>query len=103
MKPPQIVYRYIREDFETFEINGEKFVRDYELERTILKNNLLWFPKKFYDLPLSAKRRHYDNFDIGSAFKYAVEFEHKFSWESLEKDYGIPKKYIDAWRKQDKQ
>jgi hypothetical protein len=96
MKPPQIVYRYIREDLENFEINGEKFVRDYELERTIIRNNLLRFPPQFYDLPPSEKINRY-SWDIPSALKEEV-VSHRLSWKSLEKDYGIPKKYIDAWR-----
>lgn len=97
MNPPQVRYRYVREDLETFEINGEKFVRDYELERTIKRNGLLPYPEKWYEMPPSYKRKLY-GVDMQGAFKYAVEVLHKFSWESLEKDYGIPKKYIDAWR-----
>ncbi|MCZ7400583.1 MAG: hypothetical protein O8C62_13100 [Candidatus Methanoperedens sp.] len=97
MKPPQIVHTYIEEDLETFEINGEKFVRDYELENTIKKNGLLPYPEKWYEMPPSYQLKLYE-VDMRGAFKYEVEVLHKFSWKSLEKDYRIPKKYIDAWR-----
>ncbi len=96
MKPPQIVYRYIRDDLETFEINGAKFVRDYEIERTIIRNNPLHFPPQFYDLSPSEKIKRY-SWDIHPALKEEV-VSHRLSWKSLEKDYRIPKKYIDAWR-----
>ncbi|VVB90985.1 Uncharacterised protein [uncultured archaeon] len=95
MNPPQVRYRYIREDLETFEINGEKFVRDYELERTIIRNNLLRFPSQFYELPPSEKEKR--GWNIASAFGEEVA-SHRLSWKSLEKDYGIPKKYIDTWK-----
>lgn len=95
--PPQVMHRYSNPDTETVEAFGERFTRDYELERTILRNNLLLFPPQWYALPHGEKIRRY-GWDLASAFKHAVTFLHKFSWEDLERDYGIPKKYIDAWR-----
>ncbi|MDP2753711.1 MAG: hypothetical protein Q8P40_04890 [Nitrospirota bacterium] len=95
--PPQVMHRYLRPDIETVEAFGERFTRDYELERTILRNTLLLFPPQWYALPHGEKIRRY-GWDLASAFKHAVTFLHKYSWEDLEQDYGIPKKYIDAWR-----
>lgn len=95
--PPQVMYRYMRGDMEEMAFAGERFVVDHELVRTILRNNLLLFPTQWYYLPQSEKIKRY-GWDIASAFKHAVEFLHKFSWDELEKDYGIPRKYIDAWR-----
>ena len=95
--PPQVMHRYLRPDIEKAAFAGEEFVRDHELERTIIRNNLLLFPPHWYVFPPSEKIRRY-GWDMASAFRHAVEALHKFSWEDLERDYGIPKKYIDVWR-----
>lgn len=95
--PPQVMHRYLRPDIEKATFAGEEFVRDYELERTIIRNNLLLFPPHWYAFPPTEKIRRY-GWDLASAFKHAVTFLHKYSWEDLERDYGIPKKYIDVWR-----
>lgn len=96
--PPQVMHRYLRPDIEKASFAGEEFVRDYELERTIIRNNLLLFPPHWYAFPPTEKIRRY-GWDMASAFRHAVEALHKFSWDDLERDYGIPIKYIDAWRK----
>lgn len=95
--PPQVMHRYLRPDIEETEFAGERFIIDHELVRTIVRNNLLMFPLQWYALPPEEKKRRY-GWDIAMAFKHAVEYLHKFSWEDLERDYGVPKKYIDAWR-----
>ena len=95
--PPQVMHRYLRADIEEMTHAGEKFIVDHELIRTTIRNNLLLFPSQWYYLPQSEKIRRY-GWDLASAFKHAVTFLHKYSWEDLERDYGIPKKYIDAWR-----
>ena len=96
--PPQVMHRYLRPDIETSTFAGEEFVRDYELERTIIRNNLLLFPPHWYAFPPSEKKRRY-GWDISTAFKHAVEYLHKFSWDDLVRDYGIPEKYVEAWKK----
>lgn len=95
--PPQVMHRYLRPDIEEATFAGIQFIRDYELERTIIRNNLLLFPLQWYALPSAEKIRRY-GWDLASAFKHAVTFLHKYSWEDLERDYGIPKTYIDVWR-----
>ncbi len=95
--PPQVMHRYLRPDIEEAAFAGERFIIDHELVRTIIRNNLLLFPQQWYALPHGEKIRRY-GWDLASAFKHAVTFLHKYSWEDLEEDYGIPKKYIDAWR-----
>jgi hypothetical protein len=96
--PPQVMHRYLRPDIEKAAFAGEEFVRDHELERTIIRNNLLLFPPQWYVFPPSEKIRRY-GWDLSSAFRHAVEALHKYSWEDLIKDYGIPEKYIEAWKK----
>jgi len=96
--PPQVMHRYLRPDIEKAAFGGEEFIRDYELERTIIRNNLLLFPPHWYAFPSSEKFRRY-GYDIAAAFKHAVEYLHKFSWDDLTKDYGIPEKYVEAWKK----
>lgn len=96
--PPQVMHRYIHPDIETVSFDDTVFIRDHELERTIVRNNLLLFPPQWYALPPEEKIRRY-GWDIATAMKHAVEYLHKFSWEDLIKDYGIPEKYVDAWRK----
>ena len=96
--PPQVMHRYLRPDIEKATFAGEEFVRDYELERTIIRNNLLLFPPHWYAFPPSEKKRRY-GWDMSTAFKHAVEYLHKYSWEDLVRDYGIPEKYVDAWKK----
>ena len=96
--PPQVMHRYLRPDIEKATFAGEEFVRDYELERTIIRNNLLLFPPHWYAFPPSEKKRRY-GWDIATAFKHAVEYLHKFSWDDLIRDYGIPEKYVEAWKK----
>lgn len=95
--PPQVMHRYLRPDTETVVFQDMPFVRDYELERTIIRNNLLLFPPQWYALPPEEKYNRY-GWDLASAFRHAVEYLHKFSWADLERDYGIPKEYIKAWR-----
>lgn len=96
--PPQVMHRYLRPDIEKATFAGEEFVRDYELERTIIRNNLLLFPPHWYAFPPLEKKRRY-GWDMSTAFKHAVEYLHKYSWEDLTKDYGIPEKYVEAWKK----
>ena len=96
--PPQVMHRYLRPDIEKAAFAGEEFVRDYELERTIIRNNLLLFPPHWYAFPPTEKKRRY-GWDMSTAFKHAVEYLHKYSWEDLTRDYGIPEKYVDAWKK----
>ncbi len=95
--PPQVMHRYLRPDIEEASFAGERFIIDHELVRTIMRNTLLLFPPQWYALPHGEKIRRY-GWDLASAFKHAVTFLHKYSWEDLERDYGIPKKYIEAWR-----
>lgn len=95
--PPGVMYRYSRPDRETAVFQDIPFVRDYELERTIIRNGLLLFPPQWYALPPEEKHNRY-GWTLASAFRHAVEYLHKFSWTDLERDYGIPKEYIDAWR-----
>ena len=96
--PPQVMHRYLRPDIEKATFAGEEFVRDHELERTIIRNNLLLFPPHWYAFPPTEKIRRY-GWDMASAFRHAVEYLHKFSWEDLIKDYGIPEKYVETWKK----
>lgn len=96
--PPQIMHRYSNPDIEQVDFAGEKFVIDHELVRTIIRNNLLLFPIQWYMLPAAEKIRRY-GWDLASAFRHSVEYLHKFSWDDLTKDYGIPKKYVEAWKK----
>ena len=96
--PPQVMHRYLRPDIEKATFAGEEFVRDYELERTIIRNNLLLFPPHWYAFPPSEKKRRY-GWDMSTAFKHAVEYLHKYSWDDLIRDYGIPEKYVEAWKK----
>lgn len=96
--PPQVMHRYLRPDIETVVFQDIPFIRDYELERTIIRNNLLLFPPVWYALPPEEKISRY-GWDLAGAFRHAVEYLHKFSWEDLIKDYGIPEKYVEAWRK----
>ena len=94
---PQISYKYTTADRETFTSMGEEFIRDFELERTIKLNRLLLFPDHWYTLSPWGKREVY-GWDMGSAFREAVLHLHKFSWESLQRDFGIPAEYIKVWR-----
>lgn len=96
--PPQVMHRYLRPDIERAVFAGEEFTRDYELERTIIRNNLLLFPPQWYAFPPGEKIRRF-GWDLPAAFKHAVEYLHKFSWEDLIKDYGIPEKYVEVWKK----
>lgn len=96
--PPQVMHRYLRPDIEETEFAGERFIIDHELVRTIMRNTLLLFPPQWYALPPGEKVKRY-GWDIPSAFKHAVEYLHKFSWDDLVKDYGIPEKYVEAWKK----
>lgn len=96
--PPQVMHRYLRPDIEEASFAGEKFIIDHELVRTIMRNTLLLFPPQWYALPPDEKIKRY-GWDIPSAFKHAVEYLHKFSWDDLVKDYGIPEKYVKAWKK----
>jgi len=94
---PQISYKYTTPDVETFTSMGDEFIRDFELERTIKINRLLLFPDHWYTLSPWGKREVY-GWDMGSAMREAVQHLHKFSWDSLNRDYGIPKEYIKVWR-----
>lgn len=96
--PPQVMHRYLRSDIEEASFAGERFIIDHELVRTIMRNTLLLFPPQWYALPPNEKIKRY-GWDIPSAFKHAVEYLHKFSWDDLVKDYGIPEKYVEAWKK----
>ncbi len=96
--PPHVMYRYGRPDPETSIFQDIPFYRDHELERTIIRNSLLLFPPIWYALPSEEKISRY-GWDLASAMQHAVEALHKFSWEDLERDYGIPEKYVEAWRK----
>ena len=96
--PPHVMYRYGRPDPETSIFQDIPFYRDHELERTIIRNSLLLFPPIWYALPPEEKVSRY-GWDLASAMQHAVEYLHKFSWEDLTKDYGIPEKYVDAWKK----
>lgn len=96
--PPHVMYRYGRPDPETSIFKDIPFYRDHELERTIIRNGLLLFPPIWYALPSEEKRSRY-GWDLASAMQHAVEALHKFSWEDLNKDYGIPEKYVEAWKK----
>jgi len=94
---PQISYKYSTPDTETFTSMGEEFIRDFELERTIKINRLLLFPDHWYTLSPWGKREVY-GWDMASAMREAVQHLHKYSWQILIKDYGIPEAYIAAWR-----
>lgn len=94
---PQISYKYNTPDVENFFSMGDEFIRDFELERTIKINRLLLFPDYWYTLSPWAKKEVY-GWDMATAMREAVDHLHKFSWNSLNSDYGIPKGYIEAWR-----
>ncbi len=94
---PEVIHRYTRPDIETVVFQDIPFIRDYELERVIIRNGLLLFPPQWYALPSEEKIKRY-GWDLASAFRHAVEYLHKFGWADLERDYGIPKEYIKAWR-----
>lgn len=96
--PPHVMYRYGRADPETSIFMDIPFYRDHELERTIIRNSLLLFPPIYYALPPEEKRSRF-GWDLASAMQHAVEALHKFSWEDLNKDYGIPETYVEAWKK----
>lgn len=93
----QVVHVYTGSDTEMFTSMGEQFLRDFELENTIKLNHLLSFPDHWYTLSPWGKREVY-GWDLGSAMREAVMHLHKFSWESLIRDYGIPSEYIKAWK-----
>ncbi len=97
ISPAQVVYRYTEPDMERFVSMGEEFVRDFELERVIKYNRLLGFPEPWYTMSPFGKREIY-GWDIASAMREAVEHMRKFTWASLEKDFGIPRDYIEAWK-----
>lgn len=96
--PPHVMYRYGRPDMETAVFMDIPFVRDHELERTIIRNSLLLFPPHWFALPPEEKISRY-GWDLASAMQHAVSALHKFSWDDLVKDYGIPEKYVEAWKK----
>ncbi len=93
----QVVHVYTRPDTEIFTSMGEEYIRDFELENTIKINRLLTFPDHWYTLSPWGKREVY-GWDLATAMREAVQHLHKFSWDSLIHDYGIPAEYIDAWR-----
>lgn len=97
ISPAQVVYRYTEPDMETFISMGEEFVRDHELERVIKYNRLLGFPEPWYTMSPWGKRERY-GWDMASAMREAVEHMRKFTWRSLELDFGIPRDYIEAWK-----
>lgn len=97
ISPAQVVYRYTEPDTETFVSMGEEFVRDFELERVIKYNRLLGFPETWYTMSPFGKRERY-GWDMASAMREAVVHLRKFTWASLEKDFGIPRDYIEAWK-----
>ncbi len=90
------VYRYQTPIIDNDTVNGETFQRDYELERTIQNNGMLPFTKKWYDYPPSSPLR--GGWSIEKAMVEAVEYQHKFTWQDLEKKYNIPKHYVDEWK-----
>ncbi len=96
--PSRVMYRYGRPDPETAVFQDIPFFRDHELERTIIRNNLLLFPPQWYMLPSEEKINRY-GWTIKTAFQHAVEHLHKYSWDDLTRDYGIPKEYVAEWRK----
>lgn len=93
----QVVHVYTRPDTETFSSMGEEFIRDFELENTIKINRLLTFPDHWYTLSPWGKKEVY-GWDLATAMREAVQHLHKFSWDSLIHDYGIPAEYIKAWK-----
>ena len=97
ISPAQVVYRYTEPDTEKFVSMGEEFVRDFELERVIKYNRLFGFPEHWYTISPFGKRERY-GWDMASAMREAVDHLRKFSWISLEKDFGIPRDYIEAWK-----
>lgn len=97
ISPAQVVYRYTEPDTEKFVSMGEEFVRDFELERVIKYNRLLGFQEQWYTLSPFGKRERY-GWDMASAMREAVDHLRKFTWASLEKDFGIPRDYIKAWK-----
>lgn len=97
ISPAQVVYRYTEPDMGTFISMGEEFVRDFELERVIKYNRLLGFPEQWYTMSPFGKRERY-GWDMASAMREAVDHLRKFTWASLEKDFGIPRDYIEAWK-----
>ena len=97
ISPAQVVYRYTAPETAMFVSMGAEFVRDFELERVIKYNRLLGFPEHWYTISPFGKRERY-GWDMASAMREAVDHLHKFSWRSLEKDFGIPRDYIDAWK-----
>lgn len=97
ISPAQVVYRYTAPDTEKFVSMGEEFIRDFELERVIKYNRLLGFQEHWYTLSPFGKRERY-GWDMASAMREAVEHLRKFTWVSLEKDFGIPRDYIEGWK-----
>lgn len=97
ISPAQVVYRYTEPDTEKFVSMGEEFVRDFELERVIKYNRLFGFPEHWYTMSPFGKRERY-GWDMASAMREAVDHLRKFTWASLEKDFGIPRDYIEVWK-----
>lgn len=97
ISPAQVVYRYTTPDTQKFVSMGEEFVRDFELERVIKYNRLLGFQEHWYTLSPFGKRERY-GWDMASAMREAVDHLRKFTWTSLEQDFGIPRDYIEGWK-----
>ena len=96
--PPPVpqIYKYTRPDIRATVFKTKRFVRDLELERTIVSNKLLTFAPEWYLLPPEEKLKKYGA-DVPTAFRKRIDLR-IYSWDDLTAVYGIPAEYVQAWK-----